>query len=152
MAALRPATLRAVAGDRTDVPLPSLLHEARGAYSLAMRRALAGVGLTDLPRNTAFVLGALRSGVPFEAVLRQRHRSLQRAGTIDALLAAGCLAKDGTSTVLTPKGEDAAAACELARREVDDALRKAVGKRGMSTMQRGLLALIELKERSERHA
>ena len=42
--------------------MPVLLREARGAYSLAIRRGLAPLGLEELPRYSAFVLGALTRG------------------------------------------------------------------------------------------
>ncbi len=131
--------------------IPYLLRDARDAYTLAIRRALTNFGLEELPRHTAFVLSSLRADVPFESIVRQRRGSLERAGTIDALLAAGCLRKEDGQTVLTPKGEDAAAACEAARLEVDEVLRRAVGRRGLASMQRGLAALIEWKESHGHH-
>lgn len=134
-----------------EVTIPVLLREARGAYALAIRKALATMGLEQLPRNTAFVLGALRSDVPFESIVRQRRGSLERAGTMDALVSAGCVRRDGDRYVLTPRGEGASIACEGARREVDEALAKAVGKRGVTALHKGLVALVEWKEANERH-
>jgi DNA-binding MarR family transcriptional regulator len=47
-----------------NVPLPSLLRQARDVYRDAVRQALSDTGADDLPRNGAFVLTGLDQGVP----------------------------------------------------------------------------------------
>jgi DNA-binding MarR family transcriptional regulator len=49
-----------------DVPLPSLMRDARDVYRDAIREALDAAGCDDVPRNGTFVLAALdhRSSEP----------------------------------------------------------------------------------------
>lgn len=138
--------------DEDEFPTPTLMREARGAYDLAMRRALAALGLHDLPRNSAYLLGGLHAGVPFGALVRHRRRSLEQAGTVQALLGAGCLVLDGDDATLTDRGHDAAHACRSARDSVDAVVRDAIGKKGLAKMRAGLTALIEWKEAEGHHA
>jgi DNA-binding MarR family transcriptional regulator len=42
-----------------DVPLPSLMREARDVYRDAIRSALDAAGCDDIPRNSVFVLAGL---------------------------------------------------------------------------------------------
>src|ERR1700683_3459709 len=47
-----------------DVPVPSLMREARGVYREAVGQALAAAGCDDVPRNGAFVLAGLDQSMP----------------------------------------------------------------------------------------
>lgn len=47
-----------------EVPVPSLMREAREVYREAISQALADAGCDDVPRNGAFVLAGLDQSVP----------------------------------------------------------------------------------------
>jgi DNA-binding MarR family transcriptional regulator len=47
-----------------DVPLPSLVREARDVYRDAIRSALETAGCDDIPRNSVFVLSGLDRRAP----------------------------------------------------------------------------------------
>ena len=134
-----------------EIPTPSLIREARGAYGLAIRAALSRIGLNDLPRNSAFVLGAMDTfGMTFDDVIRQRRKSLEQSRTIEALFKCGCLeTKDGV-TALTARGHEAAKACAEARESLDAEVVARIGKDGFATMRSGLVALIDWKDHTER--
>jgi hypothetical protein len=134
-----------------ELPTPSLIREARGAYGLAVRLALTEIGLAELPRNSAFVLGAMeRFGFSVDDVVRQRGASLEKSRTIEALHRSGCLETKRGTTVLTARGHEAAKACEAARRSLDERVVAAVGAEGFAAMRAGLVALIDWKEAAER--
>lgn len=135
-----------------DHPTNSLIREARGAYGLAIRKALSGIGLGELPRNSAYVLGAMDGfDAPFDTVVHQRRRSLEQSHTIEALVASGCLATEKGATVLTARGREAAKACAEARKALDRVVVDAIGHDGYATMRAGLEALIEWKEAEAHH-
>jgi hypothetical protein len=136
--------------DADEVPTPALLREARGAYALAIRSALAECGLGALPANSAFIVGGLHFGVPIDALIGQRRRSLDRAGTIDALVAAGCLEDVDGELRLTERGHEAAHACGAARVRLDAHVASVIGESGVESLRAGLVALIDWKEAAER--
>ncbi len=132
-----------------DVPTTSLLREARGAYALAIRAVLDEHGIGDVPPNSAFLLGGLRAGVPYQALARQRRRGLDRGGVVDALAEAGCVRRVDDDVVLTERGREVAEACARARSRLDDYVAEAIGRDGYDTMRAGLVALIDWKEAEE---
>ncbi len=134
-----------------DVPTTSLLREARGAYALAIRAVLDEHGIGDVPPNSAFLLGGLRAGVPYEALARQRRRGLDRGGVVDALVEAGCVRRDDDDVVLTDRGREVAAACAGARERLDRYVAATIGADGYGAMRAGLVALIDWKEAEEGH-
>jgi hypothetical protein len=134
-----------------DIAMPSLIREARGAYGLAIRRALSKIGLGDLPRNSAYVLGAMEVfGMSLDEVVHRRHKSLEQSHTVEALFRSGCLETRGAVTVLTAKGREAAKACAEARASLDAEVIARIGADGFATMRTGLVALINWKEAAER--
>ncbi len=135
--------------DYDDVPTTSLLREARGAYALAIRAVLDEHGVGDVPPNSAFLLGGLRAGVPYEALARQRRRGIDRRGVVDALVEAGCVRRVDDDVVLTDRGREVAAACAGARERLDRYVVDTIGPVGYSVMRAGLVALIDWKEAEE---
>jgi hypothetical protein len=131
------------------VPTASLLREARGAYQLAIRGALRTQGLSALPENSAYVLGGLRLGVPFDALVRQRRHAVERAGTVDALVAAGLLEPHVDGYVLTARGREVSESCAAASAALERHVVDQVGDDGLTAMRAGLVALIDWKERAE---
>jgi hypothetical protein len=132
-----------------DVPMTSLLREARGAYALAIRAVLDEHGIGDVPPNSAFLLGGLRAGVPFEALALQRRRVIDRSGVVDALVEADCVCRVDDDVVLTERGRVVAAACAAARDSLDRHVVDTIGSDGLGTMRAGLVALIDWKEQAE---
>jgi hypothetical protein len=135
--------------DDDDLPTTTLLREARRAYGHAIRHAMADEGLGDLPAHSAFVLGGLNFGAPIEWLLRQRRRELERSGTIDALVGAGCLEWRDGELAITERGREVSRACAEARERLDDHVAATIGTEGLATMRRGLLALIDWNEDHE---
>ncbi len=129
--------------------MPALIREARGAYGLAIRLALSDAGLSALPRNSAYVLGAMHAGGDFESIVRHRRASLESSGTIDALFSTGCLAQEHGRTVLTDRGHEAAHVCRDAREALDRRVTDTIGPDGFETMRKGLMSLIDWKEANE---
>jgi hypothetical protein len=132
-----------------DVPTTSLLREARGAYALAIRAVLDEHGIGDVPPNSAFLLGGLRAGIPFEALARQRRRAIDRSGVVEALVEADCVRRLDDDVVLTDRGRAVAAACAAARDTLDRHVVATIGSEGFGTMRAGLVALIDWKEQEE---
>jgi hypothetical protein len=132
-----------------DIPTTSLLREARGAYALAIREVLDQHGVGDVPPNSAFLLGGLRAGVPFEALARQRRRAIERSGVVDALVDAGCVRRVDDDVELTERGHQIATACAVARDALDRHVADAIGADGYRAMRSGLIALIDWKEAEE---
>lgn len=137
------------AGGAGGVPTTSLLREARGAYAHAVRAVLDLHGVGDVPPNSAFLLGGLRAGVPYEDLVRQRRRGLERGNVVDALVDAGCVKRVADDVVLTDRGREVATACAAARDRLDRHVVEAIGVDGYATMRAGLVALIGWKEEDE---
>jgi hypothetical protein len=132
------------------IPTPSLIRESRGAYGLAIRAALSKIGLGHLPRNSAYVLGAMDVfGMSLDDVVRQRRKSLEQTRTVEALFRSGCLETKGALTLLTDRGREAAKACAEARGSLDAEIIAKIGAEGFATMRAGLIALIDWKEAAE---
>jgi hypothetical protein len=140
---------RRVSNDDDRLPMPALIREARGAYGLAIRIKLSEIGLSQLPRNSAYVLGAMHAGSDFDSIVRYRRKSLESSGTIDALFATGCLVKEHGETVLTDRGHEAAHVCKDAREALDRRVSDTIGLDGFETMRKGLMSLIDWKEANE---
>ncbi|HXW38357.1 MAG TPA: MarR family transcriptional regulator, partial [Acidimicrobiales bacterium] len=126
-----------MAGEGLDTtPLPALLRGAWRTYVDAVRGAMADAGFDDLPRNGAYVVGAIAgAGLPLGRVVDQLGVSKQAAGQlVDALVLRGYLDRVPDPTdrrrltiSLTARGEAAAAVARRAIAEVDDAVRDRVG-------------------------
>lgn len=141
-----------------EVGLAPLLRAARGTYSIAIRRRLAGVGCADLPGNGPFLLGGLRTyRVPAAALLRQLGMSRQSTSQlVDAVVRLGYVTRDTDPQdrrrqvlTLTERGRVAADAVRAGVEEVDGELARMLSPGELDGLRAGLLALVELRERWE---
>ena len=135
------------------IAFPALLRGARSAYAGEIRRALAGVDCSDLPRNGAFVVGAIaRNGSPLGQIIADLGISKQAAGQlVDTLVGRGYLERRPDpddrrrlTVALTPRGELAASAGREAVERVDARLAEQVGADDVARTRRALGALIDL--------
>jgi DNA-binding MarR family transcriptional regulator len=119
-----------------EISLPALLRAARTTFGAAIREALAGIGCDDLPRNGAFVLGALDRGeAPLGDVIAQLRLSKQAAGAlVDTLVTRRYLERTvdpddrrRLRIALTPRGADTA---KVIRQAVDDVEAELVARVG----------------------
>ncbi|MFI5238319.1 MAG: MarR family winged helix-turn-helix transcriptional regulator [Gemmatimonadales bacterium] len=143
-----------------DVALPALLRHARVTYGSAMRRALAGAGYDDIPKNGLYVIGGLALGVedvPLGQLIKELRISKQAAGQlVDTLVTRGYLQRTvdeqdrrKLTITLTERGRAAAAAQTAAREEIDAELTARVGQTAVSDARRALAALIEIGRENE---
>ena len=135
-----------------DVAMPALLRGARGVYATALHTALADAGCDDMPRNGAFVVGAIaRNGSPLGEIIDNLGLSKQRAGQlVDTLVARGYLerAPDPNdrrrmTVSLTDRGRLAAATGRDAVERVDAALAERVGAGAVANLRATLGDLME---------
>lgn len=119
-----------------EVALPALMRAARRTYGAAIRAALAEVGCEDLPRNGAFVLGAIaRSGAPLSGVIEGLGVSKQAGGAlVDTLVRRSYLDRTidpddrrRLRVTLTARGEATASVIRQAVEKVDASLLERVG-------------------------
>lgn len=138
--------------DDDPIALPALLRAARRAYGVAVRAAVTQAGAEDLPRNGAFVLGAIaRGGMPLSAVIDGLGVSKQAGGAlVDTLVARGYLDRtpdpDDRRRVrvgLTARGTATAEVVRTAIEGVDAALLARVGADYVAHTRATLLALID---------
>lgn len=136
-----------------DIAFPALLRAARTTYGTAIRAALVEIGCSDVPRNGAFVLGAIaRNGAPMGDVIRGLGVSKQAGGqVVDTLVIRGYLDRTADPTDrrrmtlgLTERGRIAATATRGAVDRVDAALAARVGTEHVEHTRATLGALIEL--------
>jgi DNA-binding MarR family transcriptional regulator len=142
------------AADRyDDIALPALLRAARTTYGSAIRASLVAIGCDDVPRNGAFVLGAIaRKGAPLGDVIRGLGVSKQAGGqVVDTLVVRGYLdrAPDPDdrrrlTVALTERGKVAAAATRKAVDRVDAELAARVDAEHIAHTRATLGALIDL--------
>lgn len=144
-----------------DIALPALLRHARVTYGTAMRRALAGAGYDDIPKNGLYVIGGLALGVeevPLGQLIRELRISKQAAGQlVDTLVTRGYLERTideqdrrKLTITLTERGRAAAATQKAAREDIDAELTARVGQSDVSDARRALAALIDIgREREE---
>jgi DNA-binding MarR family transcriptional regulator len=135
------------------VAIPALLRHARTTYGTAMRSAQAEVGCDDIPRNGAYVLGAIaRGGSPLGEIIEGLGVSKQAAGQlVDTLVVRGYLdrAPDPVdrrrmTVSLTERGQTAAAAGRAAIGQIDGRLAERVGAEHLAHTRATLAALIGL--------
>ncbi len=141
-----------------DIPLPALLRAARGSYGGEIRRWLAAAGFDDLPRNGAFVLGAMANqGVAAGDLIRQLGVSKQAtAQFVDTLVLRGYLERTTNADdrrrldlALTDRGRAAADEVRAAVLAVDGALARKLTADEIAALRKGLIALIEIREAAE---
>lgn len=121
-------------------------------YGAAIRSALAEVGCDDLPRNGAFVLGAIaRGGAPLSEVIRGLGVSKQAGGAlIDTLVNRSYLERaidpDDRRRLrisLTARGEAAAPVIRGAVEQIDATLVARVGADHLAHTRATLTALLD---------
>jgi hypothetical protein len=134
-----------------EIPgIPILLREARGAYGAQIRSYIADANFPPLPLNGALILGGLHEGVvPFDQLVHQRRKSIERYRTIEQLFADGYLEGEAGSPILSPKGHEAAHIMFEAVSDLTESLEGELGVEGMQSFLRGMLFLIETKESIE---
>ena len=130
-------------------PIPVLLKEARGAYAAAIRNNIAKHGLPPLPRDGAFVLGALHNGLTFDVILRERGRSIEHHQSLERLLADGYLSQSDEDLILSTSGHEAAHVVAAAVSGLYEELELTLGEAGLQSFLKGLVTLIEIKESEE---
>jgi len=130
--------------------VPNRLRRARGAYAIAVVRALAEAGFADLPRNGAFVLaGIARFGDSLGPIVDQLGVSRQAVSQlIDALVQRGYIQRSENSrdrrrmvVELTDKGQAAAATIRAAVESVNGQLAARVSAQDLTGFHRALDAL-----------
>jgi DNA-binding MarR family transcriptional regulator len=135
--------------------VPNQLRRARGAYAVAVVRALAAAGYDDLPRNGAFVLaGIARFGDSLGPITDELGVSRQAVSQlVDALVLRGYLergenARDRRRLVigLTEKGEAAAGTIRAAVDSVTGRLAGRVSARDLEGFRRALTVLGDLHD------
>lgn len=137
---------------RDGVSFPALLRAARASYALAISEALSGAGHDDVPRNGAYVIGAIaRTAAPLSQIIKELGVSKQTAGQlVDLLVLRGYLdrtvdAEDRrrVTLTLTERGRAAAAVSRSAIERLDTQLAKRVGLEYVAHTRATLAALIE---------
>src|SRR5262249_46203877 len=80
-------------GQSWEEPFPVLLRAARTAYGEAVRAALAGAGVDDMPRNGGLVVTVIaNTGAPLSQIIGQLRVSKQAGGQlVDSLVTRGYL-------------------------------------------------------------
>ena len=142
-----------------DVPIPALLRAARGAYARSIRERLQAIGIYDLPRHGAYIVGGLERSVHAGQLLREIGlRESITTRLIESLRDRGFVqpgqgpAKYGVADLeLTPKGYAAAEATMDGIVDVNEELETLLSADELSALKKGLIALTEIKERLEAH-
>jgi DNA-binding MarR family transcriptional regulator len=137
-----------------EVPVPQLMREARDVYWDAIRRAIAGSGCDDLPRNTVTMLTSLDHSAPepefspqadIVAALRLSKQSASQL--IDTLVLRQYLERQvdpgdrrRMSVRLTSRGRVAAKAIQAATDAVDAEIARLITADELRGMRAGLAA------------
>ena len=140
--------------------MPMLLLQAGAAYASAIRSALVAAGYGDMPKNGAFVIGALAvrgRACPLGQLIDELRLSKQATGQLaDALVAGGHLERevdpdDRRRLVvgLTDRGRAAAKVIAAARRSVDAKLLACAGPADVERTRRTLFLLGTLEGHNE---
>ncbi|MDA4123139.1 MAG: MarR family transcriptional regulator [Thaumarchaeota archaeon] len=149
----KPAGKAAPTRSKDYIVTPALLRGARDTYREAIRKNLAEGGFDDVPRNGAFVLGAMVNyGIPSGEVVKGLGVSKQAASQlVDLLVVRGYLdrapdAEDRRRVTLKPteRGRAAAAAVRVSVDSVDAQLAKQLSAAELATFRKGLIALIKI--------
>jgi len=158
-----PAGDRSETGGRAwyeDVVVSTLLRGALRTYGSAVRTELARVGCDDIPRNGAYVLGAIaRSGSPLSGIIRELGVSKQAAGQlVDTLVLRGYLERTPDpddrrrmTVTLTARGQVAAGAAHDAVEDVDRDLTEQVGPKAVAVTRATLAAMFGLAHELDHH-
>jgi DNA-binding MarR family transcriptional regulator len=142
-----------IARSSEQIALPALMRAARQTYGAAIRAALAAEGCDDLPRNGAFVIGAIaRGGNALSDVIGALGVSKQAGGAlVDSLVTRRYLDRTIDAddrrrlhVTLTPRGEQAAVVIRYAVEDIDAQLVALVGAEFVGHARTVLLALAGL--------
>jgi DNA-binding MarR family transcriptional regulator len=139
---------------RNEYPTPTLMRLARGAYAQSIRTQLQAIGVDDLPRNGAFILGGIEaSGGPrrdFPSELGVSKQAVSQV--IDLLVNRGYVERKADSgdrrrvdLRLTDRGQEVAEATGRGVEAVDRQLEARVSHEQIEAMRSGLMALAEIK-------
>ena len=135
-----------------QIAFPALLRAARSKYAVAIRTAFLAGGYEDMPRDGAFVLGAIvRTGAPLTQIIQSLRVSKQAASQlVDTLVVRGYLERAADpadrrrlNITLTDRGQGAADAARAAVEAIDTALLAAIGPELLAHTRATLAALIE---------
>jgi DNA-binding MarR family transcriptional regulator len=143
-----------------DVPVPSLMREARDVYRDAVVRELTAAGYDDIPRNGAFVLTGLDQSTsepkfsPQSDVIASLGLSKQAASQlIDTLVLRDYVERRTDpqdrrrmEVRLTDRGSTAAIAIRTAIDAIDAALAQLVTADELRGLRAGLAAFREIRE------
>jgi DNA-binding MarR family transcriptional regulator len=139
---------------RREFPTPTLMRSARGAYAQSMRVQLQAIGVDDLPRNGAFILGGVdSSGGPRRDIPSELGVSKQAVSqVIDILVNRGYLERQSdpddrrrVDLQLTDRGRQVLEAVERGVEAVDRQLEARVSPPQIDAMRSALIALGEIK-------
>jgi DNA-binding MarR family transcriptional regulator len=139
-------------GWHADMAFPALLRAAGRTYGIAVRAALADAGCDDMPRNGAFVVGAIaRTGAPLSEIITGLGVSKQAASQlVDALVLRNYLDRSPDpqdrrrlTITLTERGRATAGVIRAAVDRVDAELVRRVGPEPVAHTRATLAALIE---------
>ena len=141
-------------GETTDLPTPTLMRMARGAYARSVRAQLHAIGIDDLPRNGVFVLagvdtsGGPRVDLPSELGVTKQAVSQ----VIDILVSRGYLERSADpddrrriALELTGRGHQVVEAVFRGAVAVDEQLQERVSAEQIEAARSVLLALAEIK-------
>ncbi len=145
-----------------DVPVPSLMREARDVYRDGVRQALTNAGCDDVPRNGVFVLAGLDQSTPEREfspqadVVASLGLSKQAASQlIDTLVIREYLERRidpedrrRMGIRLTERGRTAAVAIQAAIERIESALAQLITADQLHGLRAGLAAFRQLRERS----
>ncbi len=159
-----------------DVTMPALLRFAWRTYGGNVRTELADGGFDDLPRNGAYVIGAMANdsltlggdgqdaSSAANGLARQLGVSKQAVSQLlDALVSRGYLAREAdpddrrrTRLSLTERGTAAAGVTAKANADMDALVREMLTAEGLTVLRRSLAAVIhaghQLREQSGEHS
>jgi DNA-binding MarR family transcriptional regulator len=140
--------------DRTQLATPTLMRAARGTYARSIRAHLQGIGISDLPKNGAFILFGLLSGDGDRAELPAGLGVSKQAVSqvIDVLVNRGYLDRrpddsDRRRVVLelTERGHHVVEAVWRGTEAIDQQLATRVSPEEIASMRAGLMALADMK-------
>jgi DNA-binding MarR family transcriptional regulator len=142
-------------GDGGELSTPALMRSARGAYAQSIRAQLHASGITDLPRNGAFILAGIdASGGPRQDLPAELGVTKQAVSqVIDLLVSRGYLEREPdpddrrrVRLSLTERGEDVAAAVQRGVEAVDRQLDAVVSPEHVAALRSALGALAGIKQ------
>jgi DNA-binding MarR family transcriptional regulator len=140
--------------DRSQLATPTLMRAARGTYARSIRAHLQRIGISDLPKNGAFILFGVLSGDGDRAELPAGLGVSKQAVSqvIEVLVNLGYLDRrpDGSDRrrvvlELTERGHEVVEAAWLGTEAIDEQLATRVSAEEIEAMRAGLMALADIK-------